>query len=191
MNMKFKVFTVLALSIVIVSCKNGTPSKRVDVYNPDPEKDSSSIVEDKPDISSVIRPNIVKEDENLIKEESPERPTSEFSNPVKSKKFYEGLLEDFCKKYYHKKFPGRTYIYGSLRVESDTKTDEKTVEVKGIHSFKGRLGIKSYNDKEFRATVRSDGDNNFHIKFDRRLVKPISGGGEWVSTGDLPINYNP
>lgn len=187
MNMNFKIFTVLALSIVFVSCRESqTPSGRVNPF--DSKTDSIFPNQDE---TPVIQPDINKDYQNLIKDDiSSEQTTLESSNPVKSKKFYEGLLEDFCKKYYHKKFPGRTYIYGSIRVETTRQTDANTVEVKGLHSFKGRLGIKTYNNKEFRATVRSENNSNFHIKFDRRLVKPISGGGEWVSTGDLPFTYD-
>ena len=187
MNMRIEIFTVLVLSIVFVSCRESqTPSGRVNPFS----TKTDSIFPNQ-DEAPIIQPDINEDYQNQIKDDIiSEQSTLEASNPVKSKKFYEGLLEDFCKKYYHKKFPGRTYVYGSICVETTTQTDANTVEVKGLHSFKGRLGIRTYDNKEFRAMVRSEDNCNFHIKFDRRLVKPISGGGEWVSTGDLPFTYN-
>lgn len=169
----------LCIFLLLLSCENKQKKPPVDLSDSTTKK-----------VDTLIVPLIQTEEKESNDSSEVEIPSLQ-QNIVKPHKFYEGLLEDFCKKYYHKKFPGRTYIYGSIRVETTRQTDANTVEVKGLHSFKGRLGIKTYNNKEFRATVRSENNSNFHIKFDRRLVKPISGGGEWVSTGDLPFTYNP
>lgn len=106
---------------------------------------------------------------------------------MKSNRFYQDLLEDFCKKYYHKKFPGRSYVYGSLYVDNVSLLENNTFVVIGTHTFKGRMGIFTYKHKEFKATVREDGSDLYHIRFDRRLELI---GHEWVSTGELPFNYD-
>lgn len=109
------------------------------------------------------------------------------ARPMKSDEFYQDLLEEFCKKYYSKKFPKRSYVEGSLHVDNVAPSDGNTFVVMGTHTFKGRLGVITYKNKEFKATVREDGDDLYHIRFDRRqeLI-----GHEWVTTGDLPFNYD-
>lgn len=107
--------------------------------------------------------------------------------PMKSKKFYQELIEDFCKKYYHKKFPGRSYVYGSLYVDNVSRLEHNIFVVMGTHTFKGRFGLLTYRDREFRATVRQGRNGEYHIRFERRLEII---GHEWVSTGDLPFNYD-
>ena len=130
---------------------------------------------DTPDGNPVENPNDSNPDEAVM------------ANPVKSDEFYQDLLEEFCKKYYSKKFPKRSYVEGSLHVDNVAPSDGNTFVVMGTHTFKGRLGVITYKNKEFKATVREDGDDLYHIRFDRRqeLI-----GHEWVTTGDLPFNYD-
>lgn len=134
---------------------------------------------------------VVNTEDSMCVERVPEIEKSDRKSqepPVKSKRFYQEMIEDFCKKNYNRKFPGRSYIYGSLRVDNLSKEDEKTVMVRGSFSFKGWGNIISYNNREFKAYVRDDGDCNYHILFCRR--REIF-GREWMDTGNIPFTYNP
>lgn len=107
------------------------------------------------------------------------------NNIIKTKKFYYDFLNEFCKKYYSRKFKGTTYVYGSISIERVTKEDENTVEVKGTHSFKGI--IKSFDQREFVATIRNYNNNKYNVLFRRRGWVT----GQWKDTGNIMFTYNP
>lgn len=109
--------------------------------------------------------------------------------PLKSKQFYQEMLEDFCKANYNRRFRHRSYVYGSLRVEGLRSLSENIVEVWGTHSYKGRANVFSYNERDFKATIHSVETNKYHIKFEKKSEYPI-GGSFWEST-DVPFTYNP
>lgn len=108
---------------------------------------------------------------------------------LKSKQFYQEMLEDFCKANYNRRFRKRHYVYGSLRVEGLRSLSENIVEVWGTHSYKGRGNWFSYNERDFKATIRSEGKNKYQIKFEKKSEYPI-GGSFWEST-DVPFTYTP
>ena len=107
------------------------------------------------------------------------------TNTIKTKKFYYDLLNEFCKMYYYRKFKGTSYIYGSILVQRVTKEDENTVEVKGSHSFKGL--IKTFEQREFVATIRDFGNYKYNVLFRRRGWAT----GQWKDTGNIMFRYNP
>lgn len=108
---------------------------------------------------------------------------------LKSKQFYQEMLEDFCKANYNRRFRHRSYVYGSLRVEGLRSLSGNIVEVWGTHSYKGRANVFSYDERDFKATIRSVETNKYHIKFEKKSEYPI-GGSFWEST-DVPFTYNP
>lgn len=114
------------------------------------------------------------------------------TNKRRSKSFYQGLIDDFCKKYYDKKFQklgyGPSYISGSILVEIIRDQDENTLEIIGTHSY--RYGISGILDpkkpEEFRAIIRCYNNDKYQINFMRR-GKALN---RWLSTGTLPITYS-
>ena len=172
-------FKISLCSIVFISCGgNGQPAKRAQVYNIEPEQENVSSVNDEKD-NSLNPPEIVENYPPI--EEEPNR-------PVKSAKFYCGLLDEFCKKFFDRKFAGTHYVAGSIHVNANdiSEFDANTVIVKGIHSFKSPIIPR--NNKEFKATIRDDGNNKYHIDFQRYGVR-FWGGTK--TTGMLPFYYNP
>lgn len=118
--------------------------------------------------------------------------TTRKTNKRRSKSFYQGLIDDFCKKYYDKKFQklgyGPSYTPGSILVEIIRDQDENTLEIIGTHSY--RYGITGILDpkkpEEFRATIRCYNNDKYQINFMRR-GKNLN---RWISTGTLPITYS-
>ena len=182
-------FKISLCSIVIISCGgNGQPAKRAQVYNIEPEQENVSSVNDEKD-NSLNPPEIVEnyppiEDQDSAIGKMPE----ETSKPIKTAKFYSGLLDEFCKKYFDRKFAGTHYVAGSIHVNANdiSEFDANTVIVKGTHSFKSPIIPR--NNKEFKATIRDDGNNKYHIDFQRYGVR-FWGGTK--TTGMLPFYYNP
>ena len=86
---------------------------------------------------------------------------------AKSKPFYENLLNDFCKKHFHKRWHRENYKPNSIRVNNYSSFDTNTDEISGTFSFEGKTG-KDYNNREFRALVLDDGDGNYHITLFRK-----------------------
>lgn len=99
----------------------------------------------------------------------------------KSIHFYQGLLEDFCKLYYHKAFEGRTYIYGSLCIVSVDYLSETIIEIKGTHSYEGIMG-KQYTGYAFKANVRELGNDRFLVTFEKQSIKILSRKKYWERT---------
>ena len=101
-----------------------------------------------------------------------------------SKTFYQEMLEDFCKANYNIRFRNRSYVYGSLRVDGFHSLSSNIVEVWGTHSYKF---IKSHNNRDFKATIRTEGKNKYQIKFEKKSDIPLV---SWEST-DVPFTYTP
>jgi len=104
---------------------------------------------------------------------------SDHSDNLKSKEFYEGLLEEFCQNYYndlyHDFWGTRKYVKGSLVVDSIRACGEREVTVYGKHDFEGRLG-HPYEGYHFEANVY-ESKNNSHdyiVTFEKESRKIIS-----------------
>ena len=106
--------------------------------------------------------------------------------------FYEALLDSFCCVYYDRKLPG-FYVSESVCVTGVSRKDTHTVEVRGIHSFKGRDFIihqQQYDNRGFVAMVIYNGNGEYLINFGRRLELPWPmGSGVWTYSGELPLIY--
>ena len=85
------------------------------------------------------------------------------ANDVQSKEFYEGLLEKFCQDYYddlyHDFWGTRSYVNGSLKVDSVRQCGEREVVVYGTHDFEGRLG-HVYKGRKYSANIYESKKND-------------------------------
>ena len=168
-----------------ISCGgNQEPGRRSHIYNLD-DSEEVPLVKDKIDES--LTPLVIIDDSSLIDygEETIKEIKEETGKPIRTKKFYCELLDAFCKKFFDRKFQGTTYIAGSINVDNVAKVDENTVEVRGTHSFNALLIRR--NNKGFIASIRDDGNNNYHIDFQRKGV--LLKGNK--NTRSLPFYYNP
>ena len=179
--MKKPLFFIVIL-IIIVSCGEKNRKPPVDL-----NRGKNKTVELTESINSITDNSI--DPVRYYPQERTGNEWKEANNPIyeikHTKNFYCDFLNDFCKKYYSRKFKGTTYIYGSISVERVTKEDENTVEVKGYHSFKGL--IMSFDQKEFVATIRDYGNNKYNVLFRRRGWVT----GQWKDTGNILFSYNP
>lgn len=132
---------------------------------------------DPPETDTNSNPTTEKVESSLQIEAESARP--------KTKKFYRELLDRFCKKFFDRKFSGMHYVPGSTEVIKVSSFDTNTVIVKGTLSFKSPIILR--NNKEFEATIREDGNNNYHIELKRYGVRL----GGVKSTGMLPFYFNP
>ena len=108
----------------------------------------------------------------------------------KSNEFYEKLLDSFLRNHFSKRWSNRSYIPNSITVVKYHSTDTHTDEIIGTFSFKEIMAIKTYPDKEFKATVHDDGDGKYHISFSRKrelLLGAIKGG--WETIPSKPFEY--
>lgn len=101
------------------------------------------------------------------------------SDGVQSKEFYEGLLEKFCQDYYddlYRDFWGtRSYVHGSLKVDSVRQCGEREVMVYGTHDFEGRLGYP-YEGRKFSANIYKSkkNDHEYIVTFEKESKKVIT-----------------
>ena len=101
------------------------------------------------------------------------------SDNNRSNEFYEGLLEKFCQDYYddlyHDFWGTRSYIKGSLKVDSVYQVGEREVMVYGTHDFEGRLG-HPYEGRKFSANIYESKKNNheYIVTFEKESKKIIS-----------------
>lgn len=184
--MKIKtLIKIILCGIIIISCSgNSKPTRRSQVYNIK-DSDQVSIVNNEKDV--ILNPPEIIDDslQTEVKGEPDKQIVESPTKLIKSKKFYRGLLDGFCKKFFDRKFAGMHYVPGSINVDNVSEFDSNTVIVKGTHSFKSPIILR--NNKEFKATIRNDGYNRFHIDFQRYGVRL----GGIKSTGMLPFYYNP
>lgn len=185
MNNK-KLNTLILIAIFFASCSgSGSPSRRSQVYNIASDSDQVPYVNNEEENTLMpleINDNYPQiEERDEVKQQVVEEPVGS----LKTKKFYCGLLDGFCKKFFDRKFAGTHYIPGSINVDNVSEFDSNTVIVKGTHSFKSPIILR--NNKEFKATIREDGYNRFHINFQRYGVRL----GDLKSTDMLPFYYNP
>ena len=102
------------------------------------------------------------------------------SDDLHSKEFYEGLLEQFCQDYYddlyHDFWGTRSYVHGSLKVDSVRQIGEREVMVYGTHTFEGRTG-RERKDYNYRANVYESkkSTNEYIVTFEKESKKIITG----------------
>lgn len=101
------------------------------------------------------------------------------SDDVQPKEFYEGLLEKFCQDYYddlyHDFWGTRSYVPGSLKVDSVRQIGEREVMVYGTHDFEGRFG-HDRKDYKYRANVYESkkSTNDYIVTFEKESKKIIT-----------------
>ena len=101
------------------------------------------------------------------------------SDDLHSKEFYEGLLEKFCQDYYddlyHDFWGTRSYIPGSLKVDSVRRSGEREVMVYGTHDFEGRFGHDRRGYK-YRANIYESkkNTNDYIVTFEKESKKIIT-----------------
>lgn len=101
------------------------------------------------------------------------------SDDIQSKEFYEGLLEKFCQDYYddlyHDFWGTRSYVHGSLKVDSVRQIGEREVMVYGTHDFEGRFGHDRRGYK-YRANVYESkkSTNDYIVTFEKESKKIIT-----------------
>lgn len=172
---------LLVSFVLLLSCGEKKTKPPVDLNK---DKKTIQVVNDVESLNTNTSipqiPREIAKEEKTISVSNPTKKTSE----VKTKKFYNDLLNEFCKKYFYRKFKGTHYIYGSIVIERVSKEDENTVEIKGAHSFKNR--IKTFEQRDFFATIRDRGNNKYNILFRRRSTIT----GQWKDTGNIMFTYN-
>ena len=94
-------------------------------------------------------------------------------------KFYEGMLEVFCKKNYQVKFKKR---FKGLLLEDLVLNNDSTVIVSGPLVFYKKEQGDATGETEFRATIIRIGQNKYKITFENKGEK------EWNDT-TMTINY--
>ena len=146
MNKVLRLLAVLYLTIITVSWIDVTPSGEL-LSEVQPTAGQLSVVKEYAVAEIASKPVRVK----------------------KNKKFYEGLLDDFLKKHFHRKWHGESYRPQSLRVENFHAYDTNTDEITGTFTFTGKLGLHTYDGREFRALVHDDGDGKYHVSFFRKV----------------------
>lgn len=186
-GMKIRTINIIFLiTLFITSCSDDNRSSGYHpIYNLDSE--STEVAPTNKDKDNIPSPVDNTEFPNP-KEEKEEPANQVLEVPAKSfktKSFYCGLLDEFCKKFFDRKYVGMHYVPGSLSVENVSEFDSHTIVVKGTHSFKSPIILR--NNKEFKATIREDGNNKYHVDFQRYGVRL----GGIKSTGSLPFYYNP
>lgn len=104
---------------------------------------------------------------------------SDDSDSIKSKEFYEGMLEQFCQKnyndLYHDFWGTRKYVSNSLTVDSIRPCGEREITVYGKHDFIGRFG-KLREGYKYEANVYESkkGSNDYIITFEKQSKKIIT-----------------
>ena len=115
------------------------------------------------------------------------------SDDVQTKEFYEGLLEKFCRDYYddlyHDFWGTRSYVYGSLKVDSVRQCGEREVVVYGTHDFEGRFG-HIYKGYKYSANIYESKKNNheYIVTFEKESKKIIS-RKSYTESRTKTINY--
>ena len=115
------------------------------------------------------------------------------SDDLHSKEFYEGLLEQFCQDYYddlyHDFWGTRSYVHGSLKVDSVRQIGEREVMVYGTHTFEGRTGRKR-KDYNYRANVYESkkSTNDYIVTFEKESKK-IFTGRSYTESRTKTIHY--
>ena len=115
------------------------------------------------------------------------------SDDVQSKEFYEGLLEKFCQDYYddlyHDFWGTRSYVHGSLKVDSVRQIGEREVMVYGTHDFEGRFG-HNRSDYKYRANVYESkkSTNDYIVTFEKESKK-IFTGRSYTESRTKTIHY--
>lgn len=92
--------------------------------------------------------------------------------------FCERLLEKWCRSYYKECFSLR-YKENSLSMVEivESNSDGSVIRLKGLHSFEGFTGTKTYNDVEFHAVIYCKRSNSYEIWFEK--YRPF--WGTWQS----------
>ncbi len=98
---------------------------------------------------------------------------------VKNEAFYEQMLDIFCRQNYDQLFKdimgSRTYVAGSLKVDSISHLDGTDVMVYGKHNFEGRLG-KEHENRTFVALIKEVADkaNEYTVTFAKERKSLVS-----------------
>lgn len=108
---------------------------------------------------------------------------------LKSKKFYQDMLEDFCKVYYHRRYKIRSYVDNSLRVDGHKIINSSVVEVWGFHSYFGRNKLFRHDHHDFKATIVERQANQYKVTFSVK-TQDLLGRVYWDTT-EVPFTYNP
>lgn len=101
------------------------------------------------------------------------------TDEVLPQEFYGGLLESFCQDYYDDLYRDhwgtRSYVHGSLKVDSIRQNGEREVTVYGTHDFEGRFG-HVYRGYKYRANVYESkkNTNDYIVTFEKESKKIIS-----------------
>lgn len=129
---------------------------------------------------------------------------------LKSKEFYQAMLEKFCVENFEKEYKEFRYCEGSLRVTTLSLADNHTIEIIGTLSFERKAEQKvkdfigkiplvqelnnlpmvedagRFNDRELRATIRVMDDDNYCVTLKRQSTKDSQ---KWKPTKDITIHF--
>ena len=111
----------------------------------------------------------------------------------KPNSFYVEMLEQFCQDYYsvlyHDLWGTRTYVPGTLQVDSITRDSDKEVTIYGIHDFKGRMG-KVWKGAHFKANIyeSKQSNNEYIITFEKESQRIFS-GKKYTESRTKTIHY--
>ena len=105
--------------------------------------------------------------------------SKDFDNMPTDDKFYEGMLEVFCKRNYQVRFKNR---FKELVLEDFVLNNDSTVTVSGPLVFYKQEKGDETGETEFRANIIRIGQNKYRITFENKGEK------EWNDT-TMTINY--
>ena len=160
MKRRFYIYATLTMAfsiIMLTNCdnNNSTGTKPEQVVNPSPQSNPSP----QPNPTPSPQPD----------------PTVNSVTPIRTFEYFQKLLDEFCKAYFEVKGEGRIYTPSSISVREVNTVDNKTYEVNGEFSYKGK-GLKGpitgnsylrkdYHDMEFSANIIDQEDEDFLITF--------------------------
>ena len=99
--------------------------------------------------------------------------------------FYERLLEQFCQDHFDELYEDiwgtRSYVPGSLRVNSVQRVDNGEVDVYGTFDFKGRdIALnQDHSGYRFEANVYESDTHIFNVTFKKESRTFITGSVYW------------
>lgn len=99
-----------------------------------------------------------------------------------SRAFYEEMLDYFCNLYYDEAF-GFQYESGSLVIAEIRFEGDSQAVIEGKHSYKdGKVGLISYDKKDFKSTVIMTGKDEYEITFEKQSRKAMTKERYWDYT---------
>ena len=129
--------------------------------------------------TSTTSNDTIKQEEGVKETGDTLKSSKDFGNMPTEDKFYDGMLDIFCKRNYQKSFNKR---FKHLLLEDLVLNNDSTVIVSGPLTFYQKETGDETEETEFKATITRIGQNKFRIYFENKGEK----GWDDIN---LTINY--